>query len=186
MSALAGGDASAAGPFARRFGPLAYGIALRVTGDRHTAEDVAQAALERAWHRAGTYDPGRGSVAAWFGRITRNMAIDARRRTRDHLTDPVELAAVSLAARGSGPDELAALGSERDRVRVALAALPDEQRRAVLLAAWYGHTAREVAALEAVPLGTAKTRIRTGLHRLRAALAEADPDAPAAAPGGVA
>src|SRR5205085_2306723 len=123
------------------------------------AEDVAQEAFLRAWRHGPSYDPRRGTVAAWMARITRNLAIDALRLRRAEVMDPEALAAVSPPDDVSVED--AAVTAEAVAgVRRALRSLPEEQARALLLAAFYGRTAEEISRAEAIPLGTAKTRIR--------------------------
>jgi RNA polymerase sigma-70 factor (ECF subfamily) len=140
-----------------------------VLRDPVLAEDIAQEAFLRAWKHGQSYDPRRGTVAAWLLRITRNLAIDALRLRRAEVMDPDVLAAVAPPSTVSVED--AAVTSEAvGAVRRALRQLPEEQARALLLAAFYGRTAEEISRSEAIPLGTAKTRIRLGLRRIRAQL----------------
>ena len=141
-------------------------------GDVPGAEDVAQEAFVRVWRNAETYDPRRGSVATWVLTITRNLAIDAMRLRRAQPTDPDTMLVLAGAAVERSPEDLAAIRSEVESVRRALAGLSHDQRRALVLAAFYGRTAREISQSEGIPLGTAKTRIRDGLTKLRAALLE--------------
>ena len=165
-------DTDTARAFVRRFQQTVYGVALAIAGPSQ-AEDIAQEAFERAWHYAASYDPRRGSVRSWLVRIVHNVAIDALRAGRSTPVAPHVL--IDLIDRITRvPPEIAADTSEL--IRDALAALPPEQSRAVLLAAVQGHTAREIADLENVPLGTAKDRIRTGLHKLHATLSPAGDD----------
>jgi RNA polymerase sigma factor (sigma-70 family) len=147
-----------------------YGLALTIVRDAAAAEDVAQEAFVRAWRRAETYDPRRGRVLTWLLAIARNAAIDAVRLRRAEPVDPRVLSSLLevRAARGGTHDD--APREESDRLREALMTLAPEQRRALLLAAYLGHTAREIGEIEGVPLGTAKTRIRTALLRLRGEL----------------
>jgi RNA polymerase sigma-70 factor (ECF subfamily) len=102
--------------------------------------------------------------------ITRNQAIDHIRVRRRSVVDPDELLASVVPAAGPGPEEAAEVMEEVARLRVALAALPLDQRRAIVLAGVLGLSGREVAEVEEIPLGTAKTRIRGAMLRLRAAL----------------
>jgi RNA polymerase sigma-70 factor (ECF subfamily) len=102
--------------------------------------------------------------------ITRNLAIDALRLRRAVPTDPDDFAAAALRDNEHDPEDAVRRGDVRDVVRDGLEALPPEQRRAVVLAAVYGRTALEISESEGIPLGTAKTRIRTALIRLRAAV----------------
>jgi RNA polymerase sigma factor (sigma-70 family) len=180
LSGFGAGDEELSVVFVRRFQSKVYGIALAVTGDTRTAEDVAQQVFERAWRHAGGFDPLRGSVGAWLATITRNLAIDAVRIRRAVPVDAGELFARVTAGSASAPDpsEVVEAGTSAGALRAALRDLPAEQARAVVLAGMGGLSASEVAVAEGIPLGTAKTRIRTAMHRLRAALdtREADRD----------
>lgn len=175
LAGLATGDDAAGAAFVARFQRRVFGLARVITGDERTAEDVAQEALLRAWRHAAAYDPRRGSVVTWLLTITRNLAIDTIRVRRPATIDPNEIVALSLAAGGRSPDESAEVSDELDRMRVALAGLPPEQRRAIVLAGVLGFSAREVAEQEGLPLGTAKTRIRTAMLRLRTVLVTEEP-----------
>jgi RNA polymerase sigma-70 factor (ECF subfamily) len=169
LAGLTFGDPEAGRVFVGRFQSRVYGLALTVLRDPVLAEDVAQEAFLRAWKHGQSYDPRRGTVAAWLLRITRNLAIDALRLRRAEVMDPDVLAAVAPPSTVSVED--AAVTSEAvEGVRRALRQLPEEQARALLLAAFYGRTAEEISRSEAIPLGTAKTRIRLGLRRIRAQL----------------
>jgi len=170
LAGLAAEDAGAAVAFVRRFQGRVYGLALSIVGDPVLAEDVAQDAFTRAWRNAAAFDARRGSVAGWLLTITRNLAIDALRLRRVEPVDPSALAALQLPSASAGPAEQAATGDDVRRVAAALTRLSAEQRRAVLLAALAGRTAREIGELESIPVGTAKTRIRSGLLKLRDAL----------------
>jgi RNA polymerase sigma factor (sigma-70 family) len=169
LAGLTFGDPEAGRVFVGRFQSRVYGLALTVLRDPLLAEDIAQEAFLRAWKHGQSYDPRRGTVAAWLLRITRNLAIDALRLRRAEVMDPDVLAAVAPPSTASVED--AAVTSEAvGAVRRALRQLPEEQARALLLAAFYGRTAEEISRSEAIPLGTAKTRIRLGLRRIRAQL----------------
>jgi len=169
LAGLTFGDPEAGRAFVQRFQSRVYGLALGVLRDPALAEDIAQEAFLRAWRHGATYDPRRGTVAAWLLRITRNLAIDALRLRRAEIMDPDVLAAVAPAGDAS-VEEAALISTGADEVRQALRLLPEEQARALMLAAFYGRTAEEISRSEAIPLGTAKTRIRLGLRRIRALL----------------
>jgi|SRR5438128_6407250 RNA polymerase sigma factor (sigma-70 family) len=171
LAGLATGDSDAAAAFVSRFQRRVYGLARTITGDDRLAEDVAQEALLRAWRHAAAFDPRRGSVTTWLLTITRNLAIDAMRVRRPVSWDPGALAALDLVSADRGPDVEVILEDDAIRLRAALGQLPEEQRRAVVLAGLCGFSGREVSEVERIPLGTAKTRIRSGLLRLRAVLA---------------
>ncbi len=170
LAGMAAGDPDAASAFVARFQRRVFGLAFTIVGDSRTAEDVAQEAFLRAWRHGSAYDPRRGTVITWLLTITRNLAIDVVRVRRPTAVDPELLLSLLLTDAEAGPPEMAAARDDADRLRVALATLPSEQRRAVVLAGISGLSAREVAEREAIPLGTAKTRIRTAMQRLRAVL----------------
>jgi RNA polymerase sigma-70 factor (ECF subfamily) len=172
LARFAESDAEAASAFVARFQRRVFGLALTIVGDRDAAEDVAQEALVRAWRHAGVFDARRGSVPTWLLTITRNLAIDALRVRRPVAIDPEHLLGLSIPSSGLDAAEVVAVRDDVGRLHEALMGLRDEQRRAVVLAGLWGLTAQEIAEREEIPLGTAKTRIRTALGRLRTALAE--------------
>jgi RNA polymerase sigma factor (sigma-70 family) len=173
LAGFASGDEEAAAMFIRRFQGRVYGLAASIVTDAAAAEDVAQETFVRAWQHAASYDPRRGRVATWLLAITRNIAIDALRVRR---ADPVDTESLSVQIQSAAPDpqERGVAADETARLRVALRELPGEQRRALVLAAFYGRTAREISESEGVPLGTVKTRVRTAMLKLRSALEVSD------------
>lgn len=177
LAGYSAGDDELTVAFVRRFQSRIYGVALAVIGDAGAAEDVAQQAFEKAWRHGHTYDPRRGSVTTWLTAITRNLAIDATRVRRPAPVD-AEVLLTRVVAGGDGPEQTALVGESAAELRRALRDLPVEQARALVLSGIAGLSASQVAASEGIPLGTAKTRIRTGMHRLRASLigSEADRD----------
>lgn len=174
LAGMAVGDEPAGVVFVRRYQRRVFGLALAMVGDRTLAEDIAQDALIRAWRHAPVYDARRGGVATWVLTITRNLAIDALRVRRAVPTDPDDFVTMGMQSTERDPESSAVTGDAVDRVRVALATIPPAQRRALVLAALYGRTAAEVSVAESIPLGTAKTRIRGGLIKLRAAMVSAE------------
>jgi RNA polymerase sigma factor (sigma-70 family) len=136
-------------------------------GDAALAEDVAQEAFTRAWRHAEAFDARRGSVKTWLLAITRNLAIDALRLSRSSPADPESFVAMLGAASQPGPDDAAVQDEQRQALQDGLRELSEGQRRAVVLSVFGGRSAAEIAAIEGIPLGTAKTRIRNGLLRLR-------------------
>src|SRR5437899_4242076 len=135
LAGFAVGDAGAAETFISRFQRRVYGVALAITRDARLAEDLAQEAFVRAWRHAETFDPRRGSVATWLIVIARNLAVDAMRtQPRSEFVDPEELEWLALPAAGADPAETALRTSDADWLRQALDEVPDEQRRAVVLA----------------------------------------------------
>jgi RNA polymerase sigma factor (sigma-70 family) len=175
LAGLGAGDADLAVAFVRRFQRVVYGVALTVTRDPVTAEDVAQQAFEQAWRHAQVYDSRRGSVRAWLTTIAHNLAIDVLRARTSAPVDPADLPAL-LTAVTDTPERLAVARDSAAGLRRALSQLPGSQARAVAMAGIYGMTARQIAVTEGVPLGTAKTRIRDGMLKLRAALLPEDVD----------
>ena len=177
LAGFVSGDPDATRAFLQRFRGRVYGLAVAMLHDRAVAEDVAQEVFVRAWRHGPSYDPRLGTVSNWLLRITPNLAIDRlrRRRTEVETIDPDVL--VSLATSSTFPTavEDAAITSDMAAaVRAALAQLPPEQRRALILAAYYGRTAEEISGSEGIPLGTAKTRILLGLRKVRALLDAAE------------
>lgn len=168
---MAAGDANAAAAFVRRFQRPVYGLALTMLQDRAAAEDLAQDVFVKAWRNAASYDARRGAVLSWILGITRNAAIDVLRLKRAEPVDPEAIATRLQADTGA-----ATAGDREERARVldALAGLVPEQRRAIFLATYLGRTANEISEAEHIPLGTAKSRIRTGMSRLRRTLETAD------------
>jgi RNA polymerase sigma-70 factor (ECF subfamily) len=168
LAGFATGDPEAAGAFVRRFQHRVIGLASLITRDAADAEEVAQDAFVRAWRYAASYDPRRGSVPSWLLGIVRNVAVDrvrvsSRRRERE-LDDTFADGWLEQL-----PDAADAI-VDRDAAAPVVAAmqvLPPEQRQALMAVTFYGLTARELSQATHVPLGTAKSRIRLGLRRLR-------------------
>jgi RNA polymerase sigma factor (sigma-70 family) len=168
LAGLGAGDADLSLAFVRRFQRLAFGVAMAVIGDPTMAEDVAQQAFEQAWRHAQMYDSRRGTVRAWLTTIVHNLAVDAMRVRTSVPVDPEDLPAI-LTAVTDTPERRAVANDNAAGLRRALADLPAPQARAVAMAGIYGMTARQIAESEGVPVGTAKTRIRDGMQKLRAA-----------------
>ena len=172
LASFALGDPDAAAAFIRRYQGRVYGLARTMVGDPDLAEDIAQEAFLRAWRNAQAYDSRRGSVHTWMLVITRSLAIDAMRLRRAQPVDPETFANLDWhTPASSGPEGAAETSAGVRELRVALEGLPAEQRQALLLAALCGRTAVEISEMESIPLGTAKTRIRTGMQKVRASMA---------------
>lgn len=166
VAGMAAGHHDAALVFVRRFQRRVFGAAMSLLSDTGRAEDVAQEAFVRAWRHAATYDGRRASVATWLLTITRNLAIDSLRVERARPADPSDELDAGIDWR-PGPSEHAQVADDVARVALAVRQLPEAQRRALLLASMHGRTALEISEIEGIPLGTAKTRIRSALQQVR-------------------
>jgi RNA polymerase sigma factor (sigma-70 family) len=177
LAGLATGDPDAAAGFVRHFQGRVYGLAMTILGDSGAAEDVAQETFVRAWRHALTFDPRRGTVSAWLLTIARNLALDRARLKGSRPLDPQFVS--SLLERGGSDDGLDIAGrvANRERVRELLTALPPPQRRALVLATYFGRTAKEISELDGTPVGTVKTRIRDALMKVRRRLEVEDESA---------
>jgi RNA polymerase sigma factor (sigma-70 family) len=166
LAGLAGNSPDVVVAFVRRFQAQVFRVALAVVGERCLAEDVAQQTLERAWRRAATFDPDRGTVRAWLLSIARNLAIDTVRKQTPVSIDPGDL----VRLRGSDfddPEQQAIKAEAHSLLWAAVRRLPPAQARAVVMAGIYGMSAHEVAVVDDIALGTAKTRIRAAKIKLQ-------------------
>ncbi|MFD4764411.1 RNA polymerase sigma factor [Streptomyces sp. NPDC058439] len=170
LSGLAVGDSELAVVFVRRFQHRVFGVAMAVTHDQQLAEDVAQQTFERAWRHAQIYDSRRGSVSTWLTTIAHNLAIDTVRARRTVPMAPEDLDTF-IGVVTETPERRALADEASAQLRAAVARLPREQARALMMTGVYGMTAQQVADSERIPLGTAKTRIRAAMAKLRTTLA---------------
>ena len=161
LERVGAGDRDAFEEIYRRYTRPVLGLALRRLGDRGRAEDAVQDAFTAVWRSAGSYDPERGAGAAWLYTVARNAIVDgARRRPEPPAEAPEEEAA------GAGPDERAEASWLAWRVHRAIDELPEHEREVIELAYWSDLSQSEIAQRLHIPLGTVKTRTRTGLARL--------------------
>jgi RNA polymerase sigma-70 factor, ECF subfamily len=190
VRAVAGGSYDALADLYDRHAGAIFAVARRLTTDRGVAEEVVQDTFLALWDRAGSFDPGMGSLAAWLHTIARNRTVDRLRAAgrRPHVVTPsagatvdesetqiLERAAsagtiVAGAAVPMGPE--AAYASKETRVRIerVLAGMDHEERTVIVLAYREELTQTEIADRLGWPLGTVKTRTRRALRRLREAL----------------
>jgi RNA polymerase sigma factor (sigma-70 family) len=169
MRQVANGSDEALGVIHRRFARSIFALAVQSL-DRATAEDIVQDVLLAVWRNATRFDPQRGTVRAWILQITHfRLLNELRRQSRQPEidADPEGRVLASLPARDPGPAEAAAMERRRSAIRSAIDELPFPQREALGLAFFDDLTHEQVAAELNLPLGTAKTRIRAGLGRLR-------------------
>jgi RNA polymerase sigma-70 factor (ECF subfamily) len=164
-------DERAVGELYDRHSRLLYGLILRVLRDRGDAEEVLQEVLLLVWTRAETYNVSLGSPAAWLVRVARNRAID-RLRANSVRVRAVESAPEPESRRTDNPEASASLTEQQRVVVRALDALPPEQRTLIEQAYYFGLTQSELAEKFNLPLGTVKTRVRTGMQTLRQQLAQ--------------
>jgi RNA polymerase sigma-70 factor, ECF subfamily len=176
LEAIAGGDHGAIAVLYERYKTMAYGLALRITGDASLADDVVQEAFVGAWRNAGRYATERGSVKTWLLAIVHHRAIDTvrRRRPTSELPEHEEAPPPSLTL----PDVWSEVAGRLDRVEIlnALATLSNVQREALELGYFSGLTQQEIAVRTNTPLGTVKSRMRLGLLQMRRAMLGSPPD----------
>jgi RNA polymerase sigma-70 factor (ECF subfamily) len=158
----------------RRYGNLVYSTALRVLRDPQLAEDMVQEIYLRLWRKPESYAATRGKFSTWLTSVARNRAVDEvrsrNRRYRHETASPEEQEREFPGPDTEDPALTAELADQRRLILVALAALPEEQRKTIEMAYFGGLTQQEIAERLDQPLGTVKTRIRLGMQKLRAAL----------------
>ena len=173
LAKVAAGSAEAVGELYDAHSAAIFGLALRITRDRGLAEDVTQETFVAIWTSAARFDPLRGSVRTWIMAIAHNRAIDAvRRRRAVVLSLDEDDSTVTMIP--PSPDVWPEVSARLDAavVKKAFARLPESQRRCLDLAYFGGLTHSELAAATGVSLGTAKSRVRLGLARMRALLSQ--------------
>ncbi len=170
LVAAAGGDQHAFAVLAERVRPQALRVARGVVRDPSMAEEVAQEVLTEVWLKADRFDPTKGTVVGWVATLTRRRAVD---RVRSEQAGRDRDDRVARRSQVREIDVVAAeveLRLEHWQVRRALTTLSERQREAIELAYFQGHTYRDVARVLGIPEGTAKSRLRDGLVRLRETL----------------
>ena len=169
LRAVARGDEAAFARVYDRYSAILLGLMLRILRSRPEAEDVLQEVFLQVWQQARSFDPARGRAFTWLATLARSRAID-RLRAVDSRERAAQRSAEDgrpAAAESAGwADEEAVRAERADAVRAALAELPEEQRQVLVLAYLEGMSQSEIAAAKNQPLGTVKTRTRTGLKKL--------------------
>ena len=174
MPLVARRDADAFEIIYDRHGGAAFSLAYRIVGDRLKAEDITQEAFLSLWRSKARYDRVRGSVRTWLLGIVRNRAIDLLRH--DVVGPPQINLEADLPERPAATEETDAEALRREaarQVRGALEVLPKDQMRVIELAYFGGLTHAQIADMLGMPLGTVKGRMRLGMEKIRAYLAEA-------------
>ncbi|MCC7538407.1 MAG: sigma-70 family RNA polymerase sigma factor [Deltaproteobacteria bacterium] len=168
VARIAAGDQSALAAFYEGTAAQAFGLALRIVGNRAAAEDVLEEVYVQAWRQADRYAPDRGSPLAWLMMITRTRSLD---HVRARKADPVKGVAISEAldvpADAPSPEDASAHAEWHGPLHEALDALPAEQREVIDLAYFEGLSHSEIAERLDVPVGTVKTRMRLGMSKVR-------------------
>ena len=172
MRAFARREEDAAQILYGRFASRVYGLGIVMLGSDASAQDLVQDTFVKLWRNADRYDTSRGKLETWVLLVARSLAIDALRRRVLESRSLETLGKPREADDAAGPADLAEVHDMGERARRAMERLSPEQRAALELAYFGGKTSAEVAELEGIPLGTAKTRIRTALMRLREAMEE--------------
>jgi RNA polymerase sigma factor (sigma-70 family) len=173
VALVARSDESALAELYDRFGRVAYGVALRILRDEKLAEDAVQEGFLAAWRNADRFMPERAKASTWLLTLVHRRAVDLVRRENRRRADALPEDA-DYATSDSAEDD-AWLRFERERVQAALRELPDQQREALELAYYGGFSQSELAERLGQPVGTIKSRMFTGLARLRQLLAEPGP-----------
>jgi RNA polymerase sigma-70 factor (ECF subfamily) len=169
VALIARGEEEALAELYDRFGRVAYGLALRVVRDAALAEDAMQEAFLAVWRTAGRFMAERATASTWILTLVHRRAVDLVRREQRRRAEPL---AEETGEGEPGADDVVWLRLERERVQAALRRLPDPQREAIELAYYGGFTQSELADRLGQPLGTIKSRMFSGLSRLRELLAE--------------
>lgn len=148
-----------------RYSAVVYSVALRVLGDAGAAEDILQEIFMQLWRNPGSFDAGRGNLAPWLAVIARNRSVDLlrKRRLQTEISEIIVSVEPDLAAETDR-------GRVTERVRGVLKEMPALQRKALEMAYFEGYSHSEISEKTGEPLGTVKTRIRSGLILLRKAI----------------
>ena len=173
LKAIAAKDDAALALLYDRYRIILFGLLMRILNNREEAEDVLQEAFLQVWRKAADFDEKRGRPFTWLVTLARSRGID-RLRTLSARERLAKAGAREVSEEISDAASDAFKSEQRGLVTDALAQLPDEQKRPIMLAYFDGLTQSEIATRLGAPLGTVKTRMRTGLMKLREMLAGKD------------
>lgn len=174
LGGLAAGNQGSLAALYDRYGNAALGLAFKVCGNRAIAEDIVQEAFLALWQKPDSFDARRGSAGSFLMGIVHHKAVDAVRREASVHRREENFAAEPQESSEDEVVEAAWVAMRKSKVRAALAELSDVQREALELAYLQGLTYSDVAARLNIPLGTAKTRMRDGMIRMRTLLAQSE------------
>jgi RNA polymerase sigma factor (sigma-70 family) len=169
VALVARSDDTALAELYDRFGRVAYGLSLRILRDEALAQDAVQEGFLSVWRTAPRFVPERARASTWILTLVHRRAVDLVRREERRRAESLELAPEPTV---SGADDDAWLRLQRERVQAALRQLSDQQREALELAYYGGFTQSELAERLGQPIGTIKSRMFTGLSRLRELLGD--------------
>lgn len=167
VALVARGDETALAELYDRIGRIAYGLAYRVLRDERLAEDAVQEGFLTAWRTAADFSAERAKASTWLLTLVHRRAVDLVRREERRRVEPLQEDDRDAAATSPAAEEAAWLRFDRERVQEALRSLPDAQREAIELAYYGGFTQSELAERLGQPIGTIKSRMFSGLARLR-------------------
>ncbi len=173
LKAIAAKDEAALARLYDRYRVILFGLLMRILNNREEAEDVLQEVFLQVWRKAGDFDENRGRPFTWLVTLGRSRGID-RLRTLAARERVAEAGAIEASEEISDAAADAFKSEQRGLVTNALAQLPDEQKRPIMLAYFDGLSQSEIATRLGAPLGTVKTRMRTGMMKLREMLAGKD------------
>ncbi len=175
MQQLALKNMDALGDLYDRYGRLVYSIAFNSMGDQAIAEEIVQDVFTRVWKNANSYDARIAKVSTWLTSITRNRVIDELRREKAH-PERASVGWFELSESddpiGLIPEEESELSWRQKSVREAIYSLSPNEREALALAYFKGYSQSKIADILGIPLGTAKTRIRSAMQKLRRTLSQ--------------
>jgi RNA polymerase sigma-70 factor, ECF subfamily len=167
MRAFVSRDPRAADELYGRFASRVYGLGIVMLGNDAAAQDLVQDTFVQLWRTGGSFDTNRGKLETWVLLVARSLAIDSLRRRVLESRSLERIGQPQEVDPDAGPEQRATTADLARRARLAMETLSPEQRAALELAYFGGRTSAEIAEIEGIPVGTAKTRVRTALLRLR-------------------
>jgi len=168
MDKLMAGDETALATLYDKYSSMLFGLLMRILQDSQAAEEVLQDLFLQLWRKPEQFDAKRGSLPAWLTVIGRNRAISKLRgRPKREMLEYIDGFFANTLASSHDIESEASHMQQLDTIKLAMARLPEEQRQAIELAYFEGMTQTEIAARTGSPLGTVKTRVRTGMQSLK-------------------